>query len=107
MNENELAELDLAVAKAEGLNAGLMVGTGCVVHVPGDENNREDFREYHPSTDPKEAMRLMIKYQLRVEPIRSIGTPWACGPGLNRFEFEVGATPAIAICRATVALKQQ
>lgn len=113
MTPQELAELDLAVAKAEGYNYAEIVTEPQrygreepFVAVNGVLVSPTRVVAFCPSCDAHEAMRLMQKYRLQVWPGKSGW--WAAGyremedgvPGQN------GPTPAIAICRAVVALKE-
>lgn len=104
MNEKELAELDLAVAKAEGLEDAQNSAIGCVYR----KHKGADYRpyyQYQPTRDPAEAMRLLEKY---VFDLRHDSVDWcACHNTRERLVGGYGPTPAIAICRATVALKQK
>lgn len=98
MSPEELAKLDLAVAKAEGFIFGTD-GKG-LWH---DSNGMFVGYRYQPTRDGAEAMRLMEKYRLWVSPDRFEGDEWtAVRPGV----LMKGPTPAIAICRAVVALKK-
>ena len=130
MNEQELAELDLAVARAEGWrdvggdshcrplhrlsldfpgtviadfnskgpHPALESPNGGLVYFCGCHNTTEVPRF---STDGAEAMRLLEKYEICL--YRKYTGKWVAhrpkGPAI-----EFGPTPAIAICRAVVAL---
>lgn len=85
MTEQELAELDLAVAKAEGLDV-----------VNGID---PDGQLYRPTRDRDLAMRLLEKHKLELHPARNY---WECQDGNV---MRTGDTPCIAICKAVVALK--
>lgn len=107
MTNEELGALDLAVAKAEG------VREDC--HEVGGRARGPEFcplgrtkvcqQCYRPTRDPAEAMRLLEKYELRVQ-ADGHGGWFADAPGWkgnDGLPF-CGPTPAIAICRAVVSL---
>lgn len=95
MTPQELAELDLAVAKAEGHT----------VYTDGACWHKQDgtmLSAYQPTRDGAEAMRLLEKYELQLMCL--VEGDWlCCGPNDND-KWKRGPTPAIAICRAVVAL---
>lgn len=108
MKEQELAELDLAVAKAEGLVALIeeqrtwipdVANTGSFIGRPLCVTGGQPFR---PTRDPVEAMRLMEKYQIGVE---HDGRGWMGWPDPEIEHCPVYApTPCIAICKAVIEL---
>lgn len=124
MTEQEMAELDLAVAKAEGW-IPCWDGPGFPISeysarvigikrellpvrfadkVPAYRNPDHDFAymnfsDYSPTRDPAEAMRLLEKYGFGLAPHEG---GWMCG---NAGLSGRGATPCLAICAAVVALK--
>lgn len=102
MTDKELAELDLAVAKEEGIAAYKWTHpTTKNLWVRMDENGAI----YQPTRDGSEAMRLLEKYRLTVS-YDDERACWECNFILrNESEFVNGPTPSIAICRAVVALK--
>lgn len=86
MTDEELAQLDLAVAKAENIDV-----------------RPEKGWEYRPTRDPAEAMRLLTKYRLSLE--------WAkdmvmVDHGDIPYQGFFHSLPE-AICRAVVALHEQ
>lgn len=108
MTEQELAALDLAVAKAEGYeNARLnRAGDACLI--------RNAFPSVYRPRDPAEAMRLLEKYKLSVIWV-ALGesASWVATRSgdynikddvLSRTHQATGETPCIAICKAVVAL---
>jgi len=96
----ELAELDLAVAKAEGLRAYIDDEYGCRTAWNAKDGGPFPFK---PSTNPAEAMRLLVKYNLD---LLCGGHPgwYAEGPDGVADSDTTGPTPEIAICRAVAAL---
>lgn len=96
----ELAELDLAVAKAEGLHVVGVQRHGndynCMIH-PFHPITLES--EYRPTRDGAQAMLLLEKHKLELHPARDY---WECQDGNV---MRTGETPCIAICKAVVALK--
>jgi hypothetical protein len=103
----ELAELDLAVAKAEKIphcwNA-LERRVAPIGKIRGFSTmtSKNGFIWYHPTEDGAEAMRLLEKYRLSLRPHDH--------PNWRVYDYHteresIGPTPAIAICRAVVALK--
>jgi hypothetical protein len=134
VNEQEAMELNVAVAKAEGwtwfwskhnywsitrpdgksFSAGLSRYTDYDPDT-GKKNKAPDFPtaydlDYHPDSDPAEAMRLLEKYKMLCG-FDTIEKHWFCGPSFSTVEGMVaepeaiGETPCIAIARAVVALK--
>lgn len=111
MTRQELEELDLSVAKAEGLRGPwgsdhpqIGDGLGCLV-----DDECGSWSKYYPSRDPVEAMRLLEKYQLSLSKHRRDGRgashlwyAWI----KNKKHTGSGETPCIAICRAVVNLKK-
>ena len=93
MTPKELAELDLAVAKAEGWKKSPS-GDGWYDAAGNYIGHAED-----------EAMRLLEKYGFTVHRSGNTGLWYACKH--RNFDYEIGGpTPAIAICRAVIALKE-
>lgn len=97
MNAEELAELDLAVAKAEGFSAARLGGCDGDVCWTGE-------RIFSPTRDRAEAMRLLCE---RLDGLYRDGDVWFAyklevdGGRVARFNKD----PFVAICRAVVALK--
>lgn len=120
MSPQELAELDLAVARVEGRrNPRLEEETPfsevmCMIDVEEDDIAAAvDFDisrkviyqdEYKPTRDAQEAMRLMVKYELYLGPWK--GRWWACrNASLTKYGDDTsGETPCIAICKAVCQL---
>lgn len=105
MNAKELAELDLAVAKAE-YRTNPRVHTfanrvACVYDDPLDEPG--EFTTYQPTRDGAEAMR--IKEREGFCTWRNESGVWCCSLRYGTISIGAGPTPAIAICKAVVALK--
>ena len=102
MTPQELAELDLAVALAERLDAEIAVD-GVTVIVT-------DHGRYQPTRDGAEAMRLLEKYRIELRsalnsPEYCGGPKWmALGPPKSGAVGH-GDMPAIAVCRAVVAIR--
>lgn len=94
MTPDDLAALDLAVAKAIGLNVG-REGNGVYRIGMSFLAGR-----YAPTTDREEAMRLLETYRLKLMPFSGGWTAF-----LPTVGEQIGPTPAIAICRAVVAMK--
>jgi hypothetical protein len=102
MTEQELAELDLAVARVEGIEAEISMSRGIPL-VPMCCVRKPFFRLYQPSRDPVEAMRLLEKHRLMLEPVyKEAG--WHCYWPQDGGVEGYGETPCIAICRAVVTL---
>lgn len=104
MTPQELAELDLAVAKAEGLIAFIIdYGTECGGRIACEAGlNIGHMRVYQPTRDAQEAGRLLVKYNLSlIAPIPG-GKYWYANWGLAH--EAAGETPWIAACNAVVAL---
>lgn len=103
MTPQELAELDLAVAKAEGI---FLFPT--VDERAGRQHGHAEL--YQPTRDGAEAMRLLEKYLLAVfTHFMTDGTPvgyWMVTGRDYKTILGSGPTPAIAICRAVIALKK-
>ena len=103
MNQRELAELDLAVAKAEGMEA--------VITQDGLCWSRSLGRIYQPTLEDSETLRLIEKYRLALMPVASGWHGWVCyqpTDPLNDLAAQIfgeGAPTGIAVCRAVVALK--
>lgn len=111
MTPEELAELDLVVAKAEGYNFAEIVTEPQrygrdepFVVVNGALVSPTKCITFSPTRDGAEALRLLEKYRL---------TLWHSGSGWSswvsfrpRAIAPCGPTPAIAICRAVVALAE-
>ena len=114
MTPKELAELDVAVAKAEGYTEEQMTPsyyspTGRLFPPNGGEYVL--LANYSPTRDGAEAMRLLEKYGIDVmckTYDKKVWTacPWETKPGGIVVRAE-GPTPAIAICKAVVALKER
>lgn len=110
MTDKELAELDLAVAKAEGL-AGVI--EAFMTNPPSGhfcfllKDGKPDFTRYpyRPSRASTEAMLLQEKHLLGVQ---YRDGEWEAGRVVDDYEGLVaiayGPTPAIAICRAVIKL---
>lgn len=99
----ELAELDLAVARIEGMTSPtLWPGKNWSASVTVERHGSR--YAYYPTSDHAEAMRLLEKYRLIVGPD---GSAWsALHPDDHECDFMGhGPTPAIAIARAVVALR--
>jgi hypothetical protein len=116
MTPEELAALDLEVARAEGIKLvnGLIPDA-----IPALDFNGNRFPDdpggspYQPTRDWIEAGRLMVKYDLDV---RKRGDGWISYPSrppdMNAYILERsgaltksrGPTPQVAICRAVVAI---
>lgn len=101
MTPEELAKLDREVALAEGGIITASDGYGDFVQFP--DGRMVQLCLFRPASDGAEAMRLLEKYGLSL--VHDQTAPgWFCcrqgEPGQGR-----GPTPAIAICRAVVALK--
>lgn len=102
--KREFAELDLAVAQADGRQAFIAGPHYWQISERGLclNNTPFDTSPYQPTRDGGEAMRLLEKYRLTVGAV--MGGGWsAFSDGVN----ETGSTPAIAICRAVVALRKK
>lgn len=111
MTPKELAELDLAVAKAEHPRMTFAIGADGFVHemAPCHGGMWEETQWlFKPTRDGAEAMRLLEKFKMDLDPVFGTGGEmrWR-----TRQPFygvtEVGETPAIAICKAVVALKEK
>lgn len=114
LSEQELAEIDYAVAKAEGMTQPVLhtnpISYATVAHQIG--NGTWVSITYEPTLDPAEAMRLQAKYLLTVGPrtlVPEFGETqqewYACA--LNspfNAGSQIGPTPCIAICRAVIAI---
>jgi hypothetical protein len=103
VTEQELAELDMAVAHAIGISDAFISYNQhgekpmCVTYTI----RPPDGGPYQPTRNPAEAMRLLEKHKLQVGPD---GAGWyACR--CFQEEGSYGPTPAIAICKAVVALQ--
>lgn len=109
MTPQELADLDFAVAHAEGivdqLEAVDREGASFVRRSDKQKPGAAPLYEaWAPTRDHGLAMRLLEKYQLGVGPC---STGWhAYGPDMTG-ELPSGATPAIAVCKAVVALRSR
>lgn len=94
MNDRELAELDLAVAKAEGFECWIESGQ-CFA-------KRDGSWGFMPTRDTVEAMRLLEKYELDLYFCEVDGKPaWDAG---HDGAHDPSETPCVAIARAVVAL---
>lgn len=102
MTEAELAELDLAVARIESISAAIFDKPVLCWKI--DEQGKF-IGLYQPTRDGAEAMRLLEKYRLGLN-FYAEGN-WECyfPHAIGNAEYVVGPTPAIAICRAVVALR--
>ena len=98
MTPKELAELDLAVAKAEGF---AFIGNDATVIRRKYSRHRE---KYQPTRDGAEAMRLLEKYHISVLHFMPEDFWLAQTDTLDGVR---GPTPTIAICRAVAALTRQ
>jgi hypothetical protein len=107
MDEKELAELDLAVAKAEGLDTFGVGDQLCAVFMRAPNGTALKYGPYQPTRDPAEAMRLLEKYNFNLLSPMSTGEEWNVIDGQMVEYQSSGPNPAIAICRAVVALKQR
>lgn len=121
--QEELSALDLAVAKAEGIADAIISYDSkgenpmCVSQSRFEAALPKTPGPYQPTRDPAEALRLLEKHKLLLFPVSQHdgdGMPidgdhgWAAASGtptLDFFNAHQGSTPAIAICRAVVALK--
>ena len=122
MTPAELAELDLAVAKVEGVT--VVFENGMVLEVikydpPDPIVGEGDYRTFQPTVDRYRAMRLLEKYRLNLttaiypgglaegadRKLYHAGYVASCDKP-NEEIFGTGETPAIAICRAVIALKE-
>lgn len=104
MNERELAELDLAVAKAEGIPIG-KEGFYWNLAKALTDDDMAFWDRYCPTRDPAEALRLLEKYHLGLR--KDDPDPWQCCYEYfdgDFLKFADGETPCIAICKAVVAL---
>lgn len=118
MSPQELAELNHAVALAEGWKYLGDVGTnernelGKPWCLSGGKDWWLSPKGHHVcgaceavprnyAEDGAEAMRLLEKYSMRV---MWTGEHWAAN-GVDNLHVGIGPTPAIAICRAVVALR--
>lgn len=108
MDELELAQLDLAVARAEGFEGAIEAhmtnppsGHVCWRIIDG----RADYAggPYRPTRDPAEWTRLQVKYEISVLANRREGG-WLAAYMNPDQEYEYGPTPAIAICKAVIAI---
>ncbi len=99
MTPQELADLDLAAAKAQALDARIV---GSIENDDGPRCLVCGRGEYSPTRDGAEAMRLLEKYRLSLRP--HVHPNWRVYDYHAEYE-SFGPTPAIAICRAVVALK--
>lgn len=120
MTEQELTELDLAVAQAEGVDATLSDATAsghrdCIVHFgrfPG--TGVLMGRIFSPSRHWSDAGPLLLKHRLELstEPndewsaSKIVREKFDGGETEHLLCSEFGQTPLIAICMATVALKR-
>lgn len=114
VSDKELAELDLAVAKAVGFDARLCPAMHG--HAPWVEarTKRRGMRGaavsptcvYQPTREPRQWAPLLTKYRLTLIPSVRDRRSWIAGPkGIKASKHDrAGPTPAIAICRAVVAL---
>ena len=107
MTDQELAELDLAVARAEGFPAELVPpAPRCIAERPPELGGTG---LYQPTRDGAEAMRLLTTHSLTVGPAAEDW--WSCranerdGKLPAVLGYAYGPTPAIAICRAVVAIR--
>lgn len=108
----ELADLDFAVAHAEGvvdeLEAADREGCAFVRRSPKTRPGAAVIYEtWAPTRDRAHAMRLMEKYRLDVV-CNSVGSVW----GVMSYDLDTnetstysGPTPMVAICRAVAAIK--
>lgn len=109
MNDQELAELDLAVAKAEGHDEAFVQSYWYELEVPtcvlADPLNPR-YARYRPTRDGAEAMRLLVKYEMVLMPPYKSNPHWSAGSVHAKLaSYSNGPTPAIAICRAVVAIR--
>lgn len=110
MTPQELAELDLAVARVEGIDIHHgFIDDGWTGPDHNGKRHRA-FKMYQPTRDAQEAMRLQVAYDLRVWPegspnARRWGAQAAFLPLKQALKSgSHGATPCEAICRCVVAL---
>ena len=103
MDEKELAELDLAVAKAEGLDTFGVGDQLCAVFMRAPNGTALKYGPYQPTRDPAEAMRLLQKYQIALE--WEDGMVQASHGDAPYTAFS--RDPMVAICQVVVALKQR
>lgn len=114
MTDQELAELDLAVAKIEGMQEPAITVSALYILPPEPGRCRirrfggPEIELYEPTRDRDLAMRLLEKYDLSLSRRRRGGA----SPSLkwhawikNKVHKAEGETPCIAICRVVVALK--
>lgn len=112
---DDLAELDAAVARAEGFTLIEKQPKGIPPWV-GHTGAGDMFR-FSPTSDASLAMELLMKYGLTVgkresEVVTDISPtaktePWEARlpPAIDMENvYEYGASPAIAICKAVVAI---
>lgn len=133
MTNDELAALDLAVAKAEGWTPcwdgpGFpkskhsakvirikrdVLPANFADKIPQYRNPDHDFAymnfsDYSPTRDPVEAMRLQVEHLIGLHPPLQKGGDWTAyyeGSASDASVYETtGATPMIAIALARVAL---
>lgn len=98
MTEQELEELDLAVAEAEGIPARRGDAPDAIVKAPGiwRPDAEGGYVEYNPTRDPVEAMRLLIQMKAEVSYDRTTGK-WCVNDSQD-------GDLMVAICKAVVAL---
>lgn len=123
MTPQELANLDLAVARAEGkMNPRIEPETPlsdpmCMIDVEEDDmaaavdfdisRKHIYYDQYSPSTDPVEAMRLLVKYSMTLSR-HGRNRKYACLLWFawikDKKHSGSGETPCIAISRAVVTI---
>ena len=115
MTDDELTELDLAVARLV-CDAGPLPPFRWVVDgMPPDVFAKGRWHKYSPSRDWSDAGPLVERYNVAVWPIAESGhyeaeaRYWDANGGLGgdtaRHFVGLGPTPMVAICRAVVAIK--
>lgn len=108
ISDTELAELDLAVARAEGyLDAYIGQGVCWIPHKVTAKGLATGYR-YQPTRDPAEAMRLIRKYKIDLQHDAGIcraSAFYGFAGGQPDYVSEEGSDEMIAICQCVVALK--
>lgn len=97
----DMAELDAAVARAEGYDIIDLQPEGISPSV--GRTGAGDMRQYSPTSDDSEAMALLIKYKLTLTPYTRLGgnVSWEASNTNGRDKITgSGLTPCVAICQA-------